>query len=64
MAVSLSKGGNISLSKEAGSAGLSKLTVGLGWEESAADGDGFDLDASAFMVTAESKVRNDADFIF
>ena len=64
MAVSLSKGGNISLSKEAGSAGLSKLTVGLGWNERASDGDGFDLDASAFMVTAEAKVRNDADFIF
>jgi tellurium resistance protein TerD len=64
MGVSLSKGGNISLSKEAGSAGLAKLTVGLGWDTRATDGAAFDLDASAFMLAASGKVRGDADFIF
>ena len=43
MAISLSKGGNISLSKEAGGT-LSKLTVGLGWDPRATDGAAFDLD--------------------
>jgi len=62
MAVSLSKGGNVSLSKEA--PGLSKVLVGLGWDARATDGGDFDLDASAFVLTASGKVRNDADFIF
>ena len=62
MAVSLSKGGNVSLSKEA--PGLTKLLVGLGWDARATDGGDFDLDASAFMLNAAGKVRADADFIF
>lgn len=64
MGVSLSKGGNISLSKEAGAAGLAKLTIGLGWDTRATDGAAFDLDASAFMLAGTGKVRGDADFIF
>ena len=32
MAVSLSKGGNVSLTKAAGPAGLSAVQVGLGWD--------------------------------
>jgi len=63
MAVSLSKGGNISLSKEAGGS-LSKLTVGLGWDPRATDGAAFDLDASVFMAAGTGKVRSDGDFIF
>lgn len=62
MAISLSKGGNISLSKEA--PGLTKVTVGLGWDERATDGADFDLDASAFLLKGDGKVRSDADFIF
>lgn len=62
MAISLNKGGNISLSKEA--PGLSKVTVGLGWDERATDGADFDLDASAFLLSSSGKVRSDADFIF
>ncbi len=62
MAISLNKGGNISLSKEA--PGLSKVTIGLGWDERATDGSDFDLDASAFILGASGKVRSDADFIF
>lgn len=62
MAVSLSKGGNVNLSKE--SPGLSKILVGLGWAPRATDGAAFDLDASAFMVKSDGKVRGDNDFIF
>ena len=64
MAVSLSKGGNVSLSKEAGPAGLTSVTVGLGWDERATDGVDFDLDAVAFITGENNKVRNDQDFIF
>ena len=62
MAISLSKGGNISLSKEAPN--LKNLILGLGWDIRATDGDAFDLDASAFLLTSAGKVRSDADFIF
>ncbi|MDP2310786.1 MAG: TerD family protein [Pseudomonadota bacterium] len=62
MAISLSKGGNISLSKEA--PGLTRITVGLGWDPRATDGGKFDLDANAFLLNAAGKVRSDADFIF
>ena len=62
MAISLSKGGNISLSKEA--PGLKMLQVGLGWDVRATDGKGFDLDASAFMLKEDGKSRNEGDFIF
>jgi len=62
MAISLSKGGNVSLSKEA--PGIKKILVGLGWEARATDGAAFDLDASVFLVKSDGKVRNDSDFIF
>jgi tellurium resistance protein TerD len=62
MAVSLSKGGNVSLSKSATS--LTRILVGLGWEARVTDGEDYDLDASAFMVGESGKVRGDEDFIF
>ena len=62
MAVSLSKGGNVSLSKEA--PGIESVIVGLGWDARATDGQDFDLDASCFMLGANGKVRSDSDFIF
>jgi tellurium resistance protein TerD len=62
MSISLSKGGNVSLSKE--EPGLSKISIGLGWDARATDGADFDLDASAFMLGETGKVRSDADFIF
>ena len=62
MSVSLVKGGNVSLSKEA--PGLESVVVGLGWDVRATDGTDFDLDASCFLLNAEGKVRSDADFIF
>lgn len=62
MAISLAKGGNISLSKEA--PGLSKIRVGLGWDLRVTDGAPFDLDISLFMVKEDGKVRGGQDFIF
>ena len=62
MAISLTKGGNVNLSKEA--PGLTNITVGLGWDPRATDGQEFDLDAIAFLINEAGKVRNDQDFIF
>jgi tellurium resistance protein TerD len=62
MAISLQKGGNVNLSKEA--PGLSKLVVGLGWDVRATDGAAFDLDGCVFLLGASGKVRSDADFVF
>lgn len=62
MTVSLAKGGNISLSKEA--PGLSRIRLGLGWDLRVTDGAAFDLDVSVFMVKEDGQVRSDADFIF
>jgi tellurium resistance protein TerD len=62
MALSLSKGQNVSLSKTDPS--LTKLVIGLGWDPRSTDGQDFDIDASAFMISEAGKVRSDADFIF
>lgn len=62
MAVSLAKGGNISLTKEA--PGLSRVRIGLGWDVRVTDGAEFDLDVSLFLLKEDGKVRNDGDFIF
>lgn len=62
MAISLQKGGNVNLSKEA--PGMKKMLVGLGWNIRATDGDAFDLDGSVFLLNAGGKVRSDADFVF
>ncbi|EXJ13801.1 TerD family protein [Imhoffiella purpurea] len=62
MAISLNKGGNVNLSKEAPN--LVNALVGLGWDARATDGQPFDLDASLFMVKEDGKVPSDAHFIF
>jgi len=63
MAVNLSKGSRVSLSKEA--PGLSKILVGLGWDTNSSDtGAEFDLDASAFLLGASGKVENEKNFVF
>ncbi|MGI4719237.1 MAG: TerD family protein [Janthinobacterium lividum] len=62
MAISLQKGGNVNLSKEA--PGLVNLKVGLGWDTRATDGAGFDLDGAVFLLNSSGKVRSDSDFIF
>ena len=62
MAISLQKGGNVNLSKEA--PGLTQLKVGLGWDVRATDGAAFDLDGAVFLLNSSGKVRSDSDFIF
>jgi tellurium resistance protein TerD len=62
MSVSLSKGGNVSLTKEA--PGMSAVLVGLGWDARTTTGTEFDLDASAIMVDTGGKVLSDKHFIF
>ncbi len=62
MGVSLSKGGNVSLTKAA--PGLTAVTVGLGWDIRSTTGTDFDLDASAILVDAAGKVTGDKDFVF
>jgi tellurium resistance protein TerD len=62
MSVSLSKGGNVSLSKEA--PGLQAVLVGLGWDVRTTTGADFDLDASALMVGANGKILSDQHFVF
>lgn len=68
MAVSLKKGEKVSLAKTAADAGiqsLSKIVVGLGWDVNRYDGGAaFDLDAAAFLLAGNDKVRNEKDFIF
>ncbi len=60
MAINLSKGQRVSLDK-----GVRLALVGLGWDTNRYDGAAdFDLDASAFMLGANGKVRKDEDFIF
>ena len=62
MAISLNKGGRLSLSKEAPN--LKTVLVGLGWDARTTDGVDFDLDASAFLLGTSDKIRSEADFIF
>jgi tellurium resistance protein TerD len=62
MSVSLSKGGNVSLTKEA--PGMTNVLVGLGWDARTTTGTDFDLDASAIMLNADGKVLSDKHFIF
>lgn len=62
MALTLQKGGNLSLSKTDPT--LTKILIGLGWDPRATDGTEFDLDASAFLLGPNGKVRGDAGFIF
>ena len=62
MGVSLSKGGNVSLSKEA--PGLTAVSVGLGWDVRTTTGADFDLDASAIALGPDKKTLSDQHFVF
>lgn len=62
MGVSLSKGGNVSLTKEAPN--LTAVAVGLGWDIRTTTGTDFDLDASAIATGADKKVLSDQHFVF
>lgn len=63
MAINLSKGQKIDLTKT--NPGLSKITVGLGWDTNKYDGGkDFDLDVSVFLANADNKVTKETNFIF
>ena len=62
MAVRLTKGANVNLSKEA--PGLTAVFFGLGWDVRTTTGEDFDLDASAVVCGANGKVLSDQHFIF
>ncbi|MGW9435649.1 TerD family protein [Streptomyces sp. NPDC055607] len=62
MGVSLAKGGNVSLSKEA--PGLTAVVVGLGWDVRTTTGTDYDLDASALLLNEAGKVVSDRHFVF
>jgi tellurium resistance protein TerD len=58
MALNLVKGQRVDI-------GLQKLAVGLGWDPNPnASSHDYDLDASAFMLAANSRVPNEAFFVF
>src|SRR3954468_8541935 len=61
MSVSLSKGGNVSLTKAAPN--LTQVMVGLGWDARSTTGADFDLDASA-LLCQEGRVLGDEYFVF
>ncbi|MEU9029253.1 TerD family protein [Streptomyces sp. NPDC048383] len=62
MGVSLSKGGNVSLTKAAPN--LTAVIVGLGWDARTTTGVDFDLDASAILTNDQGKVASDSNFVF
>ncbi|PBC38520.1 chemical-damaging agent resistance protein C [Rhodococcus sp. ACS1] len=62
MSITLAKGGNISLDKQAPD--LTDVAVGLGWDERVTSGIDFDLDASAIAIGSNGRVRSDYDFVF
>ncbi len=62
MGVSLSKGGNVSLSKEAPN--LTAVQIALGWDARTTTGADFDLDASALLTNAAGRVLSDQHFVF
>jgi tellurium resistance protein TerD len=62
MGVSLSKGGNVSLTKAA--PGLTAVVVGLGWDVRSTTGVDFDLDASALGLAENHKIVSDEYFVF
>ncbi|MCL8000911.1 TerD family protein, partial [Brucella sp. 21LCYQ03] len=57
MAINLQKGQRIEV-------GLTKITIGLGWDPNEGTGEDFDLDASAFMVDQSQHIPAEHFFIF
>lgn len=62
MTVSLTKGGNVSLTKTA--PGLDKIVVGLGWDVNSSGGATYDLDASILMLHEDGKLHNKKDLVY
>lgn len=57
MAINLQKGQRIDI-------GLSKISIGLGWNPNEGTGHDFDLDASAFMIDSKRLIPAEEFFIF
>ncbi|MCY0979083.1 TerD family protein [Chryseobacterium wangxinyae] len=57
MAINLQKGQRIDI-------GLTKMTIGLGWDPNEGTGYDFDLDASAIMIDAQRKLVSEDYFVF
>lgn len=57
MAINLQKGQKIDL-------GLTKMTIGLGWDPSEGTTHDFDLDASAIMIDSDRKLLSEECFVF
>ncbi|MGF1924228.1 MAG: TerD family protein [Bacteroidia bacterium] len=57
MAINLQKGQKIDI-------GLSKMTIGLGWDPNEGTGFDFDLDASAFMIDDKRQIPSEPFFVF
>ena len=57
MAINLQKGQKIDI-------GLSKMTIGLGWDPNEGTGHDFDLDASAFMIDERRLIPAENFFVF
>src|ERR1700712_3006706 len=57
MAINLQKGQKIDI-------GLTKMSIGLGWNPNEGTGSAFDLDASAFMIDANRLIPQEEYFVF
>ncbi len=57
MAINLQKGGRIDI-------GLSRISIGLGWDPNQGTGYDFDLDASAFMIDGNKRIPAEEYFVF
>lgn len=57
MAINLQKGQKIDI-------GLSKMTIGLGWDPNEGTGHDFDLDASAFLIDEKRQIPSEPFFVF
>jgi len=60
--VNLVKGQKVDLTK--GNSELKEIVIGLGWDVNRFDGDNFDLDAAAFLLGVNGKVKDSKDFVF
>jgi tellurium resistance protein TerD len=60
--VSLSKGGNVSLTKQAPA--MTAALIGLGWDARSTSGAAFDLDASALLLGVDGQILSDSHFVF
>ena len=57
MAISLQKGQKIDV-------GLTRISIGLGWDPNEGTGQDFDLDASAFMIDSRRSIPDEGYFVF